>query len=606
AYAFTPAGSSGDLPVSAGSSAPVWTNPNTLFWRVNGNSGRTPSSSNIGTAVNNNFIGTTDANDFVFARNNLEAFRIREVGGNQIVSFNSGAGGYTTGSVGSLNTVMTIGGAQNSSGVSNPVVLIMDRDINNDAPNNIFGGIAFGEPGSANRAGQTRIEGRRSAVANSSGASDLPTDLVFYTTPDGTNTARDWMRLSHDGALVLGENDNQVGYGPGRLRGTVAVGTDAPGQNLTIDAGNGTGTGGSGNIIFRTASPAGSSGPALNTMTERVRITNQGRVGIGTTNPNTLVDVVGGASGSETRMLTLRSNFVANNTGTAIALINSTSATSNVGAELAAITTDATNGASQLVFRTHGGGGSFGALLERMRLTNQGFLGIGTTNPLDMLHVDNSASGASSARIGRTSTQFDNRLFFGDGSFVYVGEQNADNRLYLRGNTMTIDIGGSTGGANGRVLTSNGTTVSWQPPVPIGAIIAWVNHIPGTPPLPPGWVECNGGTVSDPESPLNGQPIPDLNNTPSGTFGTPSGGYYLRGTTGTTGVTQSDRAPDFQIEQSATNQGTQAGTVSNDGSTSNYSPWLRNYYLDDSLRWRYINGEVRPVTYTVRWIMRIK
>ncbi|MCS6978748.1 MAG: hypothetical protein NZM15_01440, partial [Flavobacteriales bacterium] len=30
AYAFTSAGSSGDLPVSAGSSAPVWTNPNTL------------------------------------------------------------------------------------------------------------------------------------------------------------------------------------------------------------------------------------------------------------------------------------------------------------------------------------------------------------------------------------------------------------------------------------------------------------------------------------------------------------------------------------------------------------------------------------------------
>jgi hypothetical protein len=45
-----------------------------------GNSGTTPSTSTIGTAVNNNFIGTTDAKDYVLATNNLERMRITSGG----------------------------------------------------------------------------------------------------------------------------------------------------------------------------------------------------------------------------------------------------------------------------------------------------------------------------------------------------------------------------------------------------------------------------------------------------------------------------------------------------------------------------------------------
>jgi hypothetical protein len=60
-----------------------WTpaNPNGLFWQLAGNSATTASTSPIGTAVNNNFIGTTDANDFVLATNDLERMRIAS-GGN--------------------------------------------------------------------------------------------------------------------------------------------------------------------------------------------------------------------------------------------------------------------------------------------------------------------------------------------------------------------------------------------------------------------------------------------------------------------------------------------------------------------------------------------
>ena len=89
-------------------------------------------------------------------------------------------------------------------------------------------------------------------------------------------------------------------------------------------------------------------------------------------------------------------------------------------------------------------------------------LGIGTSSPSYDLHVQRTG-GASSAKIGYSYSYTDNRLFFGDGNYVYIGEYNADDRLYLRGGSLTIDINGSTG-TNGQVLTSNGTTCSWTTP----------------------------------------------------------------------------------------------------------------------------------------------
>lgn len=47
---------------------------------------------------------------------------------------------------------------------------------------------------------------------------------------------------------------------------------------------------------------------------------------------------------------------------------------------------------------------------------------------------------------------------------------------------------------------------------PIGAIIAWHKSLTGVPQtLPYGWVECNGQTLSDADSPINGEVIPDMN-----------------------------------------------------------------------------------------------
>lgn len=64
-----------------------------------------------------------------------------------------------------------------------------------------------------------------------------------------------------------------------------------------------------------------------------------------------------------------------------------------------------------------------------------------------------------------------------------------------------------------------------QNPLPIGTIVAWAKNLSGVPALPPGWAECNGQVLSDPDSPLNGISLPNLN----------AAGSVLRGSTASGG-----------------------------------------------------------------------
>ena len=69
---------------------------------------------------------------------------------------------------------------------------------------------------------------------------------------------------------------------------------------------------------------------------------------------------------------------------------------------------------------------------------------------------------------------------------------------------------------------------------PIGTVSAWMKSMPNTPPLPDGWVECNGQVLSDQFSPYNGQIILNLN----GAGGTTQ--RFLRGATVSGGVGGAD------------------------------------------------------------------
>ena len=46
---------------------------------------------------------------------------------------------------------------------------------------------------------------------------------------------------------------------------------------------------------------------------------------------------------------------------------------------------------------------------------------------------------------------------------------------------------------------------------PIGAVLPWFKTFANVPALPDGWVECDGTAISDADSPMNGQTLPDLN-----------------------------------------------------------------------------------------------
>lgn len=82
------------------------------------------------------------------------------------------------------------------------------------------------------------------------------------------------------GTMILGSGDGTNTVTPPTIRGAARTGTNVAGGNLTIDAINGTGTGGSGKIIFRTAPASGTPGTAANTMASVLEVNSAGALGI--------------------------------------------------------------------------------------------------------------------------------------------------------------------------------------------------------------------------------------------------------------------------------------------------------------------------------------
>lgn len=154
---------------------------------------------------------------------------------------------------------------------------------------------------------------------------------------------------------------------------------------------------------------------------------------------------------------------------------------------------------------------------------------------------------------------------------------------------------------------------------PIGAVIAWHKSMAGVGPLDPdgGWVECNGQTIVDASSPLNGQVVPDLN----------GGRRFLRGgaTSGTleADALQSHRhadaghghtmeRPGWRDGDSVTplvmlhNQPSAILLPGLNGAVSTGVANIGNPTNDPASSAVRTAGETRPLNMSVVWIMRIK
>lgn len=111
-------------------------------------------------------------------------------------------------------------------------------------------------------------------------------DNIFAAAGNGTAVGLNvgsGKTLTLGGTMILGTGDATASVTAPTIRGAAKTGTNAVGVDLTIDAANGTGTGGSGSIKFRTA-PAGSSGTTANTMRTVLEVKPNGTVEVLGTN----------------------------------------------------------------------------------------------------------------------------------------------------------------------------------------------------------------------------------------------------------------------------------------------------------------------------------
>ena len=90
----------------------------------------------------------------------------------------------------------------------------------------------------------------------------------------------DRLRLNSSGVVIIGTGEATTSVTGNILRAPSGTGTNIVGADFEINAGNGTGTGGSGSIVIKTAD-VGSTGSTANTLTQRLKITPKGGFSFG-------------------------------------------------------------------------------------------------------------------------------------------------------------------------------------------------------------------------------------------------------------------------------------------------------------------------------------
>ncbi len=195
---------------------------------------------------------------------------------------------------------------------------------------------------------------------------------------------------------------------------------------------------------------------------------------------------------------------------------------------------------------------------------------------------------------------------------IGVGTANPTEKLSVAGIIET-----TTGGIkfpDGTIQTTAGGSglISGGANLPLGTIIAWHRDLDGNiPPLPDGWAECDGSTVSDPDSPLFGKNLPNLNDPLQGWN---SQGSFLRGGA-TSGNFENDQMqghihrvyPHAGTFEEAIYPRTRSGAGGGDNTTPTADSLTSRPANDGTSNGNPRYGpETRPANMSVVWIIRIK
>jgi hypothetical protein len=195
---------------------------------------------------------------------------------------------------------------------------------------------------------------------------------------------------------------------------------------------------------------AGGSGAGYSTSHMVIRST--GRVGIGTNNPDENLHIKSDASAATT----LKIEATTNGQRADIALYGTYTGSDNDFAEILFVNSgdsvgaiqagrDGANDAGNIRFTTQATGGG---MTERMRITSDGNVGIGTTNPSRKLHVNSGVDGMSAGIAGNTyGIRFDNGGTFSSGMSTIHGVDDTFTATYqpimLNGSDVRFGISGT-------------------------------------------------------------------------------------------------------------------------------------------------------------------
>jgi len=281
--------------------------------------------------------------------------------------------------------------------------------------------------------------GNYGAIQAYNGTSGTPTTTTALLLNQAGGNVGIGMATAPTVALdVTGTINASVALTTPLVRPVSVTGTNVAGTAFTLAGGNGTGTGGGGALIFQTA-PAGTTGASANTLTERMRITNAGNVGIGTTTPRSMLDIAPATTTTDG----IRIGKWADTASRYIGITN----------ENAGFTFPTTGGFSGLefggptsaaggflAFYTHDLGFGNG---ERMRIDKLGRVGIGTNSPGALLSLGSALAntklmlyddGTSFYGLGVQGNQFRLHTATLNDRFSFLNAPNGTENMTILGN----------------------------------------------------------------------------------------------------------------------------------------------------------------------------